>query len=89
MPNQIHDFTRLLLDALSYTRLILATHWDNFERPYAEGPHDLRDVLGDSGNLDVSVKDVMRPAPKTETGRSYGAWKMTSQPTTAGRPAKE
>ena len=64
--NQIHDFTPRLLKALDHPRLVLPTHWDNFERPYADGPHDLRDVFGDAGNLDVWVKDVKRNSPKSK-----------------------
>lgn len=64
--NQIHEFTPRLLKALNYPRLILPTHWDNFERPYSEDPHDLRDVFGDAGNLDLWVKDVKRLSPKSK-----------------------
>ena len=64
--NQIHDFTPRLLSALNYPRLILPTHWDNFERPYSDGAHDLRDVFGDAGNLNLWVKDVKQHAPKSK-----------------------
>jgi hypothetical protein len=36
--NQIHDFTPRLLKALNYPRVLLPTHWDNFEAPYSEPP---------------------------------------------------
>ena len=63
--NQIHDFTPRLLKALNYPKVILPTHWDNFERPYAEGAHDLRDVFGDPANLDLWVKDVKKVSPES------------------------
>ncbi len=58
--NQIHDFTPRLLRALNFPKVILPTHWDNFERPFSEGPRDLRDVFGDAGNLDLWVSDAKR-----------------------------
>lgn len=64
--SQIHDFTPRLLRALNYPKVILPTHWDNFERPYADGPQDLRNVFGDAGNLDLFVKDVKRISPKSK-----------------------
>ncbi len=63
--NQIHDFTPRLLRALNYPRVILPTHWDNFEKPYAEGPKDLRDVFGDPANLDLWVKEAKQLSPKS------------------------
>ena len=63
--NQIHDFTPRLLKALNYPKVILPTHWDNFERPYAEGAHDLRDVFGDPANLDLWVKNVKKVSPES------------------------
>jgi L-ascorbate metabolism protein UlaG (beta-lactamase superfamily) len=64
--NQIHDFTPRLLKALNHPRLILPTHWDNFERPYSEELRDLRDVFGDPGNLDLWVKEVKQHSPKSK-----------------------
>lgn len=64
--NQIQDFTPRLLDALNHPPLILPTHWDNFERPFSDGAHDLRDVFGDAGNLDLWVKDVKQHSPNTK-----------------------
>ena len=63
---QIHDFTPRLMKAIGYPRTILPTHWDNFEKPFAEPAHDLRDVFGDPGNLDLWVKDLRRVAPKSK-----------------------
>lgn len=64
--NQIHDFTPRLMKALNYPKLVLPTHWDNFERPFSEGPHDLRNVFGDPGNLDLWVKDVKQVSSNTK-----------------------
>ncbi len=64
--NQIHDFTPRLLKALSYPRIILPTHWDNFEKPFSEPPQDLRNVFGDPGNLDLGVKEIKRVSPKSK-----------------------
>ena len=35
--SSIHDFNQRLLGALNYPRLILPTHWDNFEKSWACG----------------------------------------------------
>jgi hypothetical protein len=64
--NQIHDFTPRLLEVLNRPPLILPTHWDNFERTFSDGVHDLRDVFGDAGNLDLWVKDVKQHSPNTK-----------------------
>jgi L-ascorbate metabolism protein UlaG (beta-lactamase superfamily) len=64
--NQIHDFTPRLLKALSYPKILLPTHWDNFERPFTEAPRDLRDIFGDPANLDVWVKEVQKVSPKSK-----------------------
>jgi L-ascorbate metabolism protein UlaG (beta-lactamase superfamily) len=63
---QIHDFTPRLMKALGYPKLILPTHWDNFEKPFSEPPQDLRSIFGDPGNLDVWVKEVSRSSPKSK-----------------------
>lgn len=52
---QIHDYTRRLLDAIGRPKWILPTHWDNFERPFSDGPHDLSDVFGQAGSLDFWI----------------------------------
>ncbi len=64
--NQIHDFTPRLLKALNYPKVILPTHWDNFEKPYAEGPKDLRDIFGDPANLDLWVREAKQVSPKSK-----------------------
>jgi L-ascorbate metabolism protein UlaG (beta-lactamase superfamily) len=63
--NQIHDFTPRLMHALNYPKVILPTHWDNFEKPFSEPAQDLRSVFGDAGSLDVFVKDVKRVSPRS------------------------
>jgi L-ascorbate metabolism protein UlaG (beta-lactamase superfamily) len=64
--NQIHDFTPRLLRALNYPKIILPTHWDNFEAPFSQPPRDLRDTFGDPANLDLWVKDVKQLSPKSQ-----------------------
>src|SRR6266540_3297378 len=63
--NQIHDFTPRLLKALNHPKVLLPTHWDNFEKPLSEPPEDLRSLFGDPANLDLWVKDVKRLSPKS------------------------
>jgi L-ascorbate metabolism protein UlaG (beta-lactamase superfamily) len=63
--NQIHDYTPRLFRALSYPKVVLPTHWDNFERPLSEGPQDLRSVFGDPANMDLAVKEIKQVSPKT------------------------
>ena len=62
--NQIHDFTPRLLKALNYPKILLPTHWDNFEKPLSEPPQDLRALFGDPANLDLWVKEVKQVSPK-------------------------
>jgi L-ascorbate metabolism protein UlaG (beta-lactamase superfamily) len=64
--NQIHDFTPRLLEALNHPPIIMPTHWDNFERPFSEGAHDLRDIFGDAGNLDLWVNDIKQRSPNSK-----------------------
>jgi L-ascorbate metabolism protein UlaG (beta-lactamase superfamily) len=64
--NQIHDYTPRLFKALNYPKLVLPTHWDNFEKPLAEGPQDLRTVFGDPANMDLAVKEVKQVSPKSK-----------------------
>lgn len=63
--NQIRHYTERLLQALDYPSVLLPTHWDNFERPYEDGPHDLRDILGDAGALDTFVRELKRVSPRS------------------------
>src|SRR5436189_256869 len=64
--NQIHDFTPRLLTALNYPKIVLPTHWDNFEAPFSAPPRDLRDTFGDPANLDLWVKEVKQLSPKSQ-----------------------
>jgi L-ascorbate metabolism protein UlaG (beta-lactamase superfamily) len=64
--NQIHDYTPRLLKAINFPRVILPTHWDNFEKPFSEPPQDLRSVFGDPGNLDLWVKEARQVSPKSK-----------------------
>jgi len=64
--NQTHEFTPRLLKALNYPKVLLPTHWDNFERPFTEPVEDLRSLFGDSASLDVWVKQVKQLSPKSK-----------------------
>jgi L-ascorbate metabolism protein UlaG (beta-lactamase superfamily) len=63
---QIHDFTPRLLKALNFPKVILPTHWDNFEKPFTDPAQDLRSVFGDPGNLDLWVKEARKVSPKSK-----------------------
>ena len=63
--NQIRDYAERLMRALNRPPVLLPTHWDNFERPYADGPRDLQDVLGEPGALDTFVRELKRAAPRS------------------------
>ncbi|HEX3647348.1 MAG TPA: MBL fold metallo-hydrolase [Pseudonocardiaceae bacterium] len=60
---EIHDYTRRLLNAIGRPKLILPTHWDNFERPFSDGPHDLSDVFGQAGSLDFWIEQAKAVSP--------------------------
>jgi L-ascorbate metabolism protein UlaG (beta-lactamase superfamily) len=64
--SSIHAFNERLLGALNYPKLILPTHWDNFEKPFSQPPQDLRDVFGDSGNTDLWVQQVKQISPQSQ-----------------------
>jgi L-ascorbate metabolism protein UlaG (beta-lactamase superfamily) len=64
--NQIHDFTPRLLKALSYPKILMPTHWDNFEAPFTEPARDLRATFGDPANVDLWVKEVKTLSPKSK-----------------------
>ncbi|MGQ0467509.1 MAG: MBL fold metallo-hydrolase [Sporichthyaceae bacterium] len=61
--NQIGDYLQRLTTALSHPAVLLPTHWDNFERPYADGPMDLRNVVGEPGSLDTFVRELKLASP--------------------------
>jgi L-ascorbate metabolism protein UlaG (beta-lactamase superfamily) len=63
--NQIHDYTPRLFGALNHPKVVLPTHWDNFEKPFSEGPQDLRSVFGDPANMDLAVRDIKKVSPKS------------------------
>ncbi len=56
--NNTVGFTRRLMRALDRPKLVLPTHWDNFEAPLTGAPQDLRSVYGDPANLDLWVKEM-------------------------------
>lgn len=63
--SQIRDYTERLTRALHHPAVLLPTHWDNFERPYEDGPQDLRDVVGEPGALDTFVRELKRASPRS------------------------
>ena len=63
--NNTVDFTPRLVRALGSPKLVLPTHWDNFEAPLTSTPTDLRAVYGDPANLDLWVKEMKRVTPRT------------------------
>ena len=64
--NNTVDFTPRLVRALGYPKLVLPTHWDNFEAPLTGTPTDLRAVYGDPANLDLWVKEMKKLTPRTK-----------------------
>ena len=64
--NNTFDFTPRLVRALNYPKLVLPTHWDNFEAPLTGAPTDLRAIYGDPANLDVWVKEMKKVKPRTK-----------------------
>jgi len=63
--NHISRYTDRLMAALGQPPVLLPTHWDNFERPYDDGPQDLRDILGEQGALDTFVRELKRSSPRS------------------------
>ena len=63
--NQIRDYTDRLTAALGHPRVLLPTHWDNFERPYEDGAHDVSDVIGEPGALDTFVRELKASSPRS------------------------
>lgn len=63
---EIHDYNRRLLAAINYPKLIIPTHWDNFDKPLSEPPRDARATFGDNANLDLWVKEVKQLSPKSK-----------------------
>ena len=63
--NNTHAFTPRLVKALHYPKVVLPTHWDDFEAPLSEPPKDLRGIYGDVANLDLWVKEMKTVSPKT------------------------
>lgn len=64
--NNTFDFTPRLVRALNYPKLVLPTHWDNFEAPLSGAPTDLRAIYGDPANLDLWVKEMKKVTPRTK-----------------------
>jgi len=63
--DHIGGYTDRLMAALGHPPILLPTHWDNFERPYDDGPQDLHDILGEQGSLDTFVRDLKQSSPRS------------------------
>ena len=63
--DQIRDYTERLTRVLHHPAVLLPSHWDNFERPYEDGPHDVRDIVGERGSLDGFVRELKRASPRS------------------------
>ncbi|MGH9042581.1 MAG: MBL fold metallo-hydrolase [Acidimicrobiia bacterium] len=63
--DQIRDYAKRLTRALDHPKVLLPTHWDNFERPYEDGAQDLSDVIGEQGSLDNFVRELKRASPRS------------------------
>jgi L-ascorbate metabolism protein UlaG (beta-lactamase superfamily) len=63
--NNTYAFTSRLMKALNYPKVVLPTHWDNFEAPLSGPAQDLRGIYGDPANLDLWVKEMKTIAPRT------------------------
>lgn len=61
----VPNYTPRLLKALNEPKIVLPTHWDNWERPLSDPPQDARHALGDAGSIDVFVKEVKQLSPNT------------------------
>ena len=74
--NNAHAFTPRLVKALNYPKIVLPTHWDDFEAPLSEPPKDLRGIYGDVANLDLWVKEMKSVSPKTRiiTTKYFGSY---------------
>ena len=74
--NNTHAFTPRLVKALNYPKIVLPTHWDDFEAPLAEPPKDLRGIYGDVANLDLWVKEMKSVSPKSRiiTTKYFGSF---------------
>jgi hypothetical protein len=53
------------MKALNYPKVVLPTHWDNFEASLSGPAQDLRGIYGDPANLDLWVKEMKTIAPRT------------------------
>jgi L-ascorbate metabolism protein UlaG (beta-lactamase superfamily) len=74
--NNTYAFTPRLMKALNYPKIVLPTHWDDFEAPLSEPPKDLRSIYGDVANLDLWVKEMKTVSPKTRiiTTKYFGSY---------------
>lgn len=69
VPNytETYQYVPRLMRVLGNPPLVLPTHWDNWEKPLDEPAVDLRDVIGDAGNVDKFLAEVKQASPTTQT----------------------
>jgi L-ascorbate metabolism protein UlaG (beta-lactamase superfamily) len=64
---QTYQYVPRLMAALGNPGIVLPTHWDNWEKPLDQPAVDLRDVIGDDGNVDKFMAAVQQVSPATQT----------------------
>jgi hypothetical protein len=62
----VPSYTARLFNAINEPKIVLPTHWDNWEKPLTDAPQDARHMLGDAGNIDLFVKEVRQVSPKSQ-----------------------
>lgn len=64
--HQIYDYAGRLMRALGNPPLVLPTHWDNFEVPFAD-PRAMRNLPGPGDdNMSLFVDEIRAVSPKTQ-----------------------
>ena len=64
---QTYQYVPRLMAALNNPGIVLPTHWDNWEKPLDQPAVDMRDILGDDGNVDKFMAAVQQVSPATQT----------------------
>lgn len=64
---QTYQYVPRLMAALNNPGIVLPTHWDNWEKPLDQPAVDMRDILGDDGNVDKFMAAVQQVSPSTQT----------------------
>jgi L-ascorbate metabolism protein UlaG (beta-lactamase superfamily) len=64
---QTYQYVPRLMNALGNPRLVLPTHWDNWEKPLDQPAVDMHDILGDDGDVNKFMAAVQQVSPATQT----------------------